>query len=408
MNEINEIRNCFPMLRNNDKMVYLDSASTALTPQSVIDAVTKYYTHHNTNTSRGVDKYGYETTKQYEAVRYDVRRFLNARHTAEIIFTRGATESLNMIAFGFAANVLKKGDEIILNIAEHHANLLPWREVARRTGAVIKYVDLNDDGSIDLTHLQTLLSEKTRFVSFADVTNVLGSSNDVQELTKLIRTHSSAYVVVDGAQGITQSKVDVQASGCDFYVFSGHKLYGPTGVGVLYGKKALLEQMEPFELGGDMVASISKDAIEYKDLPRKLEAGTMMIAEVFGLGAALSFYEKFDEAATRADIKALRAHAISELKKNVPDVTIYNETLVNSRTITFNIGTIHAHDVASVFSENDIVVRAGHHCAQLLLEHLQTNSTVRMSIGIYNTKEDIDRFIDVAKKAGDFLDALFG
>jgi len=396
------------MIKNNPGVVYLDTTSTALTPQSVIDAIAHYYTHHNTNTSRGVDKHAYETTSKYEAVREQVREFMNAEQMAEIIFTRGTTASLNMIAFGFALQQLQADDEIILNIAEHHANLLPWREVSKRTGAVIKYVDLLDDGSIDLGHLKTLLSPKTRIVSFADVSNVLGAANDVAKITQLVRAHSSAYVVVDGAQGITQRVVDVQASDCDFYVFSGHKLYGPTGVGVLYGKQTLLEQMVPFEFGGDMISSVNKEAIEYKELPRRLEAGTMMIAEVFGLGAALDFYRGLDAVAVATHIKALRASAIAQLKAEIPNIILYNEGLVDARTITFNITDIHAHDVASVFSENDIVLRAGHHCAQLLLERLQTTSTVRMSIGVYNTQAEIDKFIEVAKKAGDFLDALFG
>jgi len=408
MEDMKKIRAAFPMLTNNPAMVYLDSASTALTPDTVIAAVTDYYTNHNTNTSRGVDKYGYETTKRYEAVRSQVRAFINATEREEIIFTRGATASLNMIAFGFAASLLKPNDEIILNIAEHHANLLPWREVCRRTGAVIKYVDLRADGSIDLTHLTSLLSEKTRIVAFADVSNVLGSYNNTQEIVRLVRAHSSAYVVVDGAQGVTQHAVDVQATDCDFYVFSGHKLCGPTGVGVLYGKKVLLEAMLPFEFGGDMIASVNKTKMEYKELPHKLEAGTMMIAEVFGLGAALEFYTAFDRSVVATHIKKLRTLAIAELKVHVPDIVLYNETLVDARTITFNVGGIHAHDVATVFSENDVVVRAGHHCAQLLLEKLQTTSTVRMSIGMHNTEADIARFIAVAKKAGNFLDALFG
>lgn len=402
-----EIRKAFPMLMNHPKMAYFDTASTALTPQVVIDAITSYYQFSNTNTSRGVDKYGYETTIKYESVRQQVQSFINAQHAAEVIFTRGTTESLNMIAFGFAQNILKENDEIILNIAEHHANLLPWMEIAKKTKAIIKYVDLRADGAIDLEHLTTLLSDNTRIVAFAHVTNVLGSYNDPKAIAQLVRAHSSAYIVVDGAQGIAQRIVDVQEYDCDFYVFSGHKLFGPTGIGILYGKKALLEQMTPFEFGGDMVAHVSQTEIEYKNLPQKLEAGTMMIAEVFGLGAAIDFYQSLPKEKTNAHIKALRAQAIDALS-NIPHIVIYNKDNVDAITITFNIEGVHAHDTASVFSQNNVVVRAGHHCAQLLLEKLETTSSVRMSLAVYNTAEEIDTFIKVAKKAGNFLDVLFG
>jgi len=403
-----ELRKEFPMLQNHPEMAYFDTASTALTPQVVIDAMNNYYQYHNTNISRGVDKYGYETTAIYESVREKVKNFIGATRNEEIIFTRGTTESLNMIAFGFAKKQLHIGDEIILNIAEHHANLLPWIEVAQMTGAVVKYVDLLDDGSIDLTHLETLLSSKTRIVAFAHVTNVLGSYNNPQTLIRLVRQQAQqAYIIVDGAQGVTQYDVDVQQFDCDFYAFSGHKLFGPTGVGILYGKKELLQQMYPLEFGGDMVAHVNKESALYKELPQKLEAGTMMIAEVFGLGAALDFYQSIDHKQKRAYIKSLRAYAISKLEM-IPNILIYNKDNVDAITIVFNIQCVHAHDAASVFSKENIVLRAGHHCAQLLLERLETTSSLRMSLSFYNTKEEIDAFIEAAKKAGDFLDALFG
>lgn len=400
-------KNEFPMLINHPEIVYFDTAATALTPQSVVDATNNYYYLHNTNISRGVDKYGYETTTIYEDTRRQIATFMNAKHEEEIIFTRGTTTSLNMIAFGFAQQILQTGDEIILNIAEHHANLLPWIEIANRTGAIIKYVDLREDGAIDEQHLEKILSKKTKIVTFAHVTNVLGSHNDPQQLIPIIRAHSDAYIIVDGAQGITQYAVDVQMIDCDFYAFSGHKIFGPTGIGVLYGKQTLLAQMQPFEYGGDMVAHVKKDHATYKDAPQKFEAGTMMIAEVFGLGEAIRYFESIGYEAKSRHIEAIRAYTIEQLQA-IPNIIIYNKDNLDAPIITFNLKHIHAHDAASVFSKRNIVLRAGHHCAQLLLARLETTSSLRMSISVYNTKEDVDAFIEAAKKAGDFLDALFG
>ena len=401
------MKNQFPMLVTHPSIAYLDSAATALTPQTVIDAITTYYTKHNTNVSRGVDKLVYETTELYENVRTKVQAFMNADKNSEIIFTRGATTALNMVAFGFAQQILKKDDEIILNISEHHANIIPWQEVAKKTGAKLVYVDLLENGAIDSEHLATLLTEKTKIVSFAHVTNVLGSFNNPAVLIPIIRKYSSAYVVIDGAQGIVQYEVDVQAMDCDFYAFSGHKLFGPTGVGVLYAKAELLAQMEPFEFGGDMNHSVAKYNSEYKEAPHKFEAGTMMISEVLGLGAAIDFMIEIGYEAKSEYIKELRSYAIQELRKQ-ENIILYNEKNEDSTTISFNLMDVHAHDAATVFSNESVVIRAGHHCAQLLLEKLQATSSLRASISIYNTKDDIDRLIEVSKKAGNFLDVLFG
>jgi len=404
--DILTIREQFPMFVNHPQMTYLDTAATALTPNCVIEAIKNYYTKHNTNINRGVDMLAYETTTIYENVREKVQKFINAAKSEEIIFTHGTTESINMIAAGFGKEVLTAGDEVILNIAEHHANLLPWLAIAEQTGAIVRYAELNNDGCINLAKLETLLTPQTKIVSFAHVTNVLGSYNNPQIITELVKRNSNAYVVIDGAQGIVQEKVDVQEIGCDFYVFSGHKLYGPTGIGILYGKTKVLNQMQPLMFGGDMVHSVTKKQAEYKDIPHKFEAGTMMLAESFGLGAAIDFVQSFTYEEKIAHIKKLRAYAIAELAK-IPNVIIYNKDNENSSLITFNIEGVHAHDAASRFSSDQVVLRAGHHCAQLLLEKLQATASLRMSIGIYNDKADIEKFIDSAKKAGDFLDELF-
>lgn len=397
----------FPMLINTPEIAYFDTAATSLTPQVVIDAITNYYTFHNTNINRGVDKHGYKTTVIYESVRTKVGNFLHARYEDEIIFTRGATDSLNAIA-RMLQHQVTAADEIVLNIAEHHANLIPWIEIAKETGATLRYVDLNEDGSINVAAFADVLNERTKIVAFADVTNVLGSFNNPQVLVPIVREQApNAYVIVDGAQGVTQYQVDVQANDCDFYVFSGHKLFGPTGVGVLYGKREHLATLQPFEFGGDMVDHVFKESATYKDAPHKFEAGTMMLAEVFGLGAAIDYMLELGYETKHQHIKALRAYAIQELKQ-IPDVIIYNETNVDAATIAFNIRGVHAHDAASVFSQQDVVVRAGHHCAQLLLEKLDTTSSVRLSFSIHNTRADVDKFIAAAKKAGDFLDVLFG
>ncbi|MGL5041632.1 MAG: aminotransferase class V-fold PLP-dependent enzyme [Culicoidibacterales bacterium] len=397
----------FPMIVNHPEITYLDSAATALTPNCVIDAIVHYYTHKNTNISRGVDKLLYETTLSYEAVRSKTASFINAGLKEEIIFTRGTTTSLNLIAFGLADKLITEGDELILNIGEHHANLLPWQIVAQRKNAIIKYVNLDQNGSINYTHLQELLSDKTKVVSFAHVTNVLGSYNDPQAITKIIRQYAkNAFIIVDGAQAIVQQKVDVMAYDCDFYVFSGHKLFGPTGVGVLYGKMHMLEKMSPFEYGGDMNDSVTKQSSEFKQVPHKFEAGTMMIAEVLGLGAAIDFIEEINYNDKKVHIRKLRDFTITELKKQ-SNIILYNEENKDSTTISFNLKDVHAHDAATVFSNESVVIRAGHHCAQLLLEKLETTSSLRASISIYTTEADMKKFIEVCKKASDFLDVLF-
>lgn len=405
--ELHAIRQDFPMLMNHKELTYLDSASTAFTPQSVIDSIVSYYTMHNTNTSRGVDKTMHETTVLFEGVRTQVKDCISAATAAEIVFTRGATAALNLAAFSFGRHVLNEGDEIILNIAEHHANILPWQRIAQEKKAQILYVDLDETGAIDHNHLVKLLSPRTKIVSFAHVTNVLGSYNDPRTLTRLIKEHSNAYVVVDGCQGMVQEQVDVQACGCDFYAFSAHKLFGPTGVGVLYGKSEHLAMMEPFEYGGDMNDVVHLAYSEYKEAPHRFEAGTMMIAEVFGLGAALDYMAKIGWEAKSAYVADLRAYAIEQMKA-VDGIIFYNENNVKSPTICFNIAGVHAHDAASVFSKHNVILRAGHHCAQLLLERLAATSSLRISFSIYTTKADVDRFIVALKKAGDFLDALFG
>lgn len=396
----------FPMLKNHPEFVYFDNASTALTPQSVVDEIVNYYQFHNTNTSRGVDKMLYETSEKFEQIRKKVQQYIGAEKKEEVIFTRGTTAALNLVAFGLGGQILQKDDEIILNIAEHHANIIPWQEIAHNKGAKIIYVDLNEDGSINLFDLEKKLTNRTKIVSFAQVTNVLSSYNNPKEITKLVKEKSAAYVIVDGAQGIVQHSVDVQDIGCDFYAFSGHKLYGPTGVGVLYGKASVLALMHPFEFGGDMNDSVYHDYSTYKDAPQKFETGTMMIAEVFGLGAAIDFVEKIDQEKKIKHLIDLRAYTIQQMKQT-KDIIIYNEALVDAPTICFNIKNVHAHDVASVFSNHHISLRAGHHCAQLLLEKLKTSSSLRMTIGIHNNKEDVDSFITALQKAGDFLDVLF-
>ena len=405
-----EVGKDFPMIGNDAEMSYLDSASTALTPQVVIDAMADYYTQHNTNTSRGVDKLLYATTELFEAVRLQTQQFLQAKSADEIIFTRGTTDGLNIIAFGLQ-DFLLPGDEIVINIAEHHANIIPWQEIEKRTGAVVVYCELAADGSIDVSKLPNVLSEKTKVVSFAHVTNVLGSYNDPKQVTKLVRTHApNALVVIDGAQGIVQEAMDVQTVDCDFYVFSGHKLFGPTGVGVLYGKLALLNKMQPLTFGGDMNFNVAKSGSEYKDAPHKFESGTMMISEVLGLGAAIAYITAIGYEAKHAHISELRAYAFEQLAA-CPNIIIYNKDADNSTTIAFNIQDVPAHDAASMFSNNQVVLRAGHHCAQLLLEHIDAPSSLRASFSIYNTKADVDAFVNVVKllqNEGAFLDVLFG
>ncbi|MDD3341020.1 MAG: cysteine desulfurase [Bacilli bacterium] len=399
---MHEYRNDFPMLKQN--YIYFNSASTALKPQSVIDAMNEYYEKYSVNTNRGVDSLGYMVTKKYENVREDIAQFMNAK-AEEIIFTRGTTSSLNMVA-KFLEPSIQENDEIIVSIHEHHANFVPWQQLCHRKKAILKIVKTKIDGTVDLDDLQNIMSEKTKIVALNHISNVFGGINPIKEIAKIVHKYP-AYLVIDGAQGIVHEKVDMQEMDADFYAFSGHKIYGPTGIGVLYGKYDILEKMEPVEYGGEMIDIVTVDKTTYKKPPYCFEAGTMMIAEAIGLGKAIQYINSVGYEKMNTHVKEVRNYLIKKLTTEVKDIVIYNRNIVDSNLVTFTIKGIHSHDVASHLDSKKIIVRAGHHCASPLMESLGVTSTIRVSLAFYNTKEECDKLVNALKEVGDYLNVLF-
>lgn len=399
---MNEYRKDFPMLKQ--PYVYFNSASTALKPQVVIDAMNNYYEKYSVNTNRGVDSLGYVVTNKYEATREKIARFMNA-NSNEIIFTRGTTNSLNLIA-RFLESTIQPGDEIIVSVHEHHANFIPWQQLCIRKNASLKLVKTKEDGTVDLDDLKKIINENTKVVALNHISNVFGGINPLKEISKIVHQYS-AYFVVDGAQGIVHEQIDVKNMDVDFYAFSGHKIYGPTGIGILYGKYSILEKMEPVEYGGEMIDVVTLNQTTYKKPPYCFEAGTMMIAEVLGLGKAIDYVEKIGYQKMNHHVKQLRNYLIERLIREVKDIQIYNKNIVDSNLVTFNIKGIHSHDVASHLDNQKIIVRAGHHCASPLMEYLGVASTIRISLAFYNTKEECDKLVESLKEVGDYLNVLF-
>lgn len=396
------IRKLFPLLRESElSLTYLDSAATAQKPDSVIEAELNFYKANNANIHRGVYELSERATTQYDEARVSVQKFLNAKHSSEIIFTSGATASLNLVAHSYARTFLEKGDEIIVSILEHHANFIPWQEVAKATGAVIKFVGLDSNQTFDLSQYKNLLSPNTKLVAITELSNALGIRTPLKEIISLAHD-VGALVVVDGAQGVTHGVVDVQDLDADFYAFSAHKLYGPTGVGVLYGKRSLLDKMPPFLFGGDMIRTVSVEGSEYAESPAKFEAGTPNIAGVAGLKAAVEFMNSLD----RTLVEEHELKLISELLevlKNVPGLTTLAPNVKHYGAVSFYFDRIHPHDVAQFLDRDGIAVRAGHHCTQPLHAALGVTASVRASVGVYSTSKDIERLGDSLLKVSKFF-----
>lgn len=401
--DVRAIREQFPILDqeiNGHPLVYLDSSATSQKPISVIEAVDNYYRKVNSNVHRGVHTLGSRATDLYEGAREKTRRFINAKSTAEIIFNRGTTTALNIVAQSYGLANVKEGDEIVITPMEHHSNIIPWQQVAKITGAKLKYIPLQEDGTITLENAKNTITNKTKIVSIAHVSNVLGTINPVKEIAKI--THDNgAIIVVDGAQGAPHMKVDVQDLDCDFYAFSGHKMCAPTGIGVLYGKEALLNEMEPVEFGGEMIDFVERETSTWKELPWKFEGGTPIIAGAVGLGAAIDFLEDIglDEIAAyeakMADYAYNRLSEIDGLKIFGPKE--------RAALITFNLAEVHPHDVSTVLDTEGIAIRAGHHCAQVLMKELNVSATARASMYIYNTEEEIDRLVEGLLKTKEYF-----
>ena len=407
MMNVKELRQLFPILDqqvNGKPLVYLDSAATSQKPLPVIEAIDNYYRQYNSNVHRGVHTLGTKATDAYEGAREKVRRFVGAASTEEIIFTRGTTTAINLVAASYGRANVREGDEIVITYMEHHSNIIPWQQVAKQTGATLKYIPLQPDGTIRLEDVEQTVTPNTKIVAIMYVSNVLGTINPVKEIAQIAHKNG-AVVVVDGAQSTPHMKVNVQELDCDFYAFSGHKMCGPTGIGVLYGKKRLLEQMEPVEFGGEMIDFVGLYESTWKELPWKFEGGTPIIAGAIGLGAAIDFLEQVGLDHIAEHEHRLAQYALEQLA-TIDGLTIYGPK-ERAGLVTFNIDGVHPHDVATVLDAEGIAVRAGHHCAQPLMKWLNVTATARASFYLYNTEEEVDALVSALKKTKEYFSYVF-
>lgn len=408
MIDVEKIRKDFPILDqivNDEPLVYLDNAATTQKPKAVLEAVNRYYQEDNANVHRGVHTLAERATASYEAARETVRRFINASSTKEVLFTRGTTTGLNWIG-RFAEEILEEGDEVLISIMEHHSNILPWQEACRKTGAKLVYAYLKD-GGLDLEDFREKLTDRTKFVSIIHASNVLGVINPIQELAQLAH-EKGAIMVVDGAQSVPHMKIDVQKLDADFFVFSGHKMAGPTGIGVLYGKEHYLNQMSPVEFGGEMIDFVYEQSATWKELPWKFEAGTPNMAGAIGLAAAIDYLEAIGMDAIEHHEQDLIAYVFPKLQA-IEGLKIYGSQDLAKRSgvISFNLGNLHPHDLATALDYEGVAVRAGHHCAQPLIQYLEVPATARASFYLYNTKEDCDKLVEALIKTKEFFNGTF-
>ena len=400
-----QVRNDFPALHqevHGKPLVYLDSAATSLKPQSVIDAVVDVYARDCANIHRAVHLLSQRATARYEEAREKVRAFLNAAGTREIVFTRGTTESINLVAQSWGRSALREGDEVLVTELEHHSNIVPWQMLCQQTGAKLVVVPMTDRGEILREAFESKLSDRTRLVAMAHVSNALGTVLPVHELIALAHDRG-AVVVIDGAQAVSHAPVDVRELGCDFYAFSGHKLYGPSGIGVLYAKEHLLESMPPYQGGGDMIRSVTFDETIYNELPYKFEAGTPNIAGAIGLGAAIDYFTSFDPDAVHAHESALLRYA-TEALESIPGVRLVGTAPGKVAVLSFLMESAHPHDVGTIVDSEGVAIRTGHHCTQPVMDHFGIAATARASLGMYNTIDDIDALVRALGK----VQELFG
>lgn len=397
--DVARLREDFPILKqqvHGKPLVYLDNAASAQKPSAVIDAVATCYREGYANIHRGVHQLSERLTAQYEAVRNEMREFLNAASEKEIVFTRGTTEGINLVASSFVRPRLRAGDEILITGMEHHSNIVPWQLLCDETGAVLKVVPLQEDGSISLADYEALLSERTRFVSVVHVSNALGTVNPVAEMAAMARERG-VPILLDGAQAVAHMPVDMQRLGCDFYVLSGHKLYGPSGIGVLYGRYELLQTMRPYQGGGDMIRSVSFEKTEYADPPQRFEAGTPNISGVIGLGAAVRYLRRIGLEAVAAHEQDLLAYATQRLQE-IPGLRIIGTAAQKAGVVSFVLEGIHPHDIGTILDRSGIAIRAGHHCAQPVMQRFGIPATARASFALYNTHEEVDALVAGLRK----------
>ena len=398
--DVAAIRRDFPILTekiNGHTLVYLDNAATTQKPQSVIDTLATYYRSQNANIHRGVHSLSEHATAAFEGARETVRAFINAASVSEIIFTRGTTESINLVAQSYGRSHLKAGDEILIGESEHHSNIVPWQLLCAQIGSTLKVAPINEAGEIVMDEYKRLLSEKTRLVGIGQISNALGTINPVAEMTRLAHA-AGAVVLVDGAQAVAHDKVDVQAIGCDFYAFSGHKIFGPTGIGVCYGKAELLDAMPPYQGGGDMIKVVTFEKTEYNDLPHKFEAGTPHIAGVLGLGTALDYVMKLDFGALVRYEQQLLQYATERLE-DVDGLRLIGTAANKTSVLSFVIEGAHPHDLGMLLDSQGVAIRTGHHCAMPVMQRFGIAGTARASFALYNTREEVDHFLDSLTKA---------
>jgi cysteine desulfurase/selenocysteine lyase len=404
-----DIRKEFPILHqevNGHPLVYLDSAATSQKPIAVIEAMKHYYEWDNSNVHRGVHTLGSRATDAYEGAREKLANFIGAESAEQIVFTRGTTTAINLVAQGYANYVCQPGDEIVITPMEHHSNLIPWQQVAKRTGATLKYIPLQADGTIALADVEATITANTKIVSCTYVSNVLGVKNPVKEIAAIAHRYG-AKLVVDGAQSTPHLKVNVNEIGCDFYALSGHKMCGPTGIGALYGKKELLAQMEPIEFGGEMIDFVDLQESTWKDAPWRFEGGTPIIAGAVGLAAAIDFLEQVGLDNITAHEHQLTDYAMQRLA-TIEGLDIYGPTKNRAGLVTFNLANVHPHDVATVLDAQGIAIRAGHHCCQPLMRWLKQSSTARASFYLYNTEAEIDRLVDGLIRTKEYFSDAIG
>ena len=409
MYDVQEIRRDFPILErevNGRRLVYLDNAATSQKPRRVLDALTDYYENHNANIHRGVHRLAEEATAAYEEARQKVARFLHAPDVTGLVFTRGTTESINLVAYAWGRKFLKEGDEVVLTEAEHHSNLVPWQLAARATGARLRFVSVLDDGTLDMEEAERLIGAKTRLVGCIHASNVLATINPVEELGRMAYD-AGALMLVDGAQSAPHLPVDVVSLGCDFFACSGHKMLGPTGVGVLWGKPEILDDMDPFLGGGEMIREVHLDHSTWNDLPYKFEAGTMNVAQAVGLGAAVDYLDELGMESVREHEKRLGEYAYGRLCE-VEGITVYGPEKDRTGLVSFSLPDVHPHDLSQLLDEDGIAIRSGHHCAQPLMRRLGVAATSRASVYLYNTEEEVDALVEALGRAREFFGAISG
>ena len=397
--DVEKIREDFPILHqeiNGKPLVYLDNAATSQKPKSVIDSIEKYYRGYNSNIHRGVHTLSENATEAYESARIKVRDFIHANSTKEIVFVRGATEAINLVAQSFGRNTLGSEDEIIITELEHHANIVPWQLLSQQTGAKLKYVPINDNGELVESEYKKLLNEKTRIVAVGHISNALGTINPIENMINLAHEYG-AKVLIDGAQATSPTSVDVKKLDCDFYVFSGHKLFGPTGIGVLYGKEDLLEKMPPYQGGGDMIKMVTMKETQYNELPHKFEAGTPNISGVIGLGAAIDYVNKIGLENIGNHEKQLLDYA-NQMASEITGLKFIGTAKNKTSILSFTLDGIHPHDVGTILNNEGIAIRTGHHCAMPVMEYFQIPATSRASFSFYNTHAEVDVLIEGINK----------